>query len=363
MKNLYILFIVFFITSCNKNDNVISNNVIAFYYNWYGNIEYDSVLDHWAHGIASAPVYNEADKGGFIDGMNNDIAANFYPKLGCYSNNDPNLLEEHMKMLLRAGVGVISLTWWGIDDLKKRNIPLLFDVAEKYGIKICFHFEPFGDRCPETVRENVEFIFDKFGTHPAFYKVNGKPMYFIYDSYLISPSEWSRLLKQDGEITLRNTVYDGLFIGLNLRKEELDDIVDGGFDGFYTYFSSVGFTEATDINNWNYMQDWAEKNNKLFIPSVGPGYIDTKIRPWNYTTTRGRENGKYYDKMWSKAIECKVKYVSITSFNEWHEGSQIEPAIPMECMDFKYLDYGDLGENYYLDRTAFWVKRMLKCNY
>ena len=36
---------------------------------------------------------------------------------------------------------------------------------------------------------------------------------------------------------------------------------------------------------------------KLFVPSVGPGYKDTGIRPWNYMNTKEREGGEYYERM------------------------------------------------------------------
>ena len=72
---------------------------------------------------------------------------------------------------------------------------------------------------------------------------------------------------------------------------------------FYTYFAATGFTNASTPANWKSMQQWAKAHNKLFIPSVGPGYIDTRIRPWNGSTTRDRENGKYYDDMYKAAIE------------------------------------------------------------
>ena len=32
--------------------------------------------------------------------------------------------------------------------------------------------------------------------------------------------------------------------------------------------------------------DYAAKNSLTFIPSVGPGYVDTRVRPWNYKNTR-----------------------------------------------------------------------------
>ena len=35
---------------------------------------------------------------------------------------------------------------------------------------------------------------------------------------------------------------------------------------------------------------------------------------------------RYYDNEWKAAIAAHARWVGITSFNEWHEGTQIEPA-------------------------------------
>ena len=234
------------------------------------------------------------------------------------------------------------------------------DEAAKVGAKVCFHIEPFNGRSPQTVRENIQYIVDTYGDHPAFYRTHGKPLFFIYDSYLIKPAEWAKLFAAGGEISVRNTKYDGLFIGLTLKESELPDIETACMDGFYTYFAATGFTNASTPANWKSMQQWAKAHNKLFIPSVGPGYIDTRIRPWNGSTTRDRENGKYYDDMYKAAIESGASYISITSFNEWHEGTQIEPAVSKKCDAFEYLDYKPLADDYYLIRTAYWVDEFRK---
>ena len=36
-----------------------------------------------------------------------------------------------------------------------------------------------------------------------------------------------------------------------------------------------------------------------------------------------------------------AKMVSVTSFNEWHEGTQIEPAVPMRCFCVKMPSWID----------------------
>ena len=54
--------------------------------------------------------------------------------------------------------------------------------------------------------------------------------------------------------------------------------------------------------------------------------------------------------------------MSITSFNEWHEGSTIEPARSTPPAGFNYQTYsgaygrtGASAETAYLDRTAYWA--------
>jgi glycoprotein endo-alpha-1,2-mannosidase len=90
-----------------------------------------------------------------------------------------------------------------------------------------------------------------------------------------------------------------------------------------------GFTEASTMTQWPKMSQLCSQNLLLFIPSIGPGYDDTRVRPWNAQNIRARGNGgTYYKQHFEMAHAAKADLVSITSFNEWHEGTQIEAAIP-----------------------------------
>jgi hypothetical protein len=53
---------------------------------------------------------------------------------------------------------------------------------------------------------------------------------------------------------------------------------------------------------------------------------DTKIRPWNAQATRAREGGQRYSRYWEKALNASAEVVSITSYNEWGEGTQASVA-------------------------------------
>lgn len=76
------------------------------------------------------------------------------------------------------------------------------------------------------------------------------------------------------------------------------------------------------------MASYSREHGLIFVASVGPGYNDTLIRPWNAHNTKARNGGQYYRNMFHDAIEAQADLISITSYNEWGEGTQIEPAVP-----------------------------------
>lgn len=67
--------------------------------------------------------------------------------------------------------------------------------------------------------------------------------------------------------------------------------------------------------------------------------------------------------MFSRALDASPDWVTVTSFNEWGEGTQVEPALPSEEVSLPghaYLDYAPHGPNFYLERTAAWADRLVR---
>uniref|UniRef100_A0A3B1J273 Glycoprotein endo-alpha-1,2-mannosidase n=1 Tax=Astyanax mexicanus TaxID=7994 RepID=A0A3B1J273_ASTMX len=278
------------------------------------------------------------------------------------------LLEGTVLIIISISVcsGVLAVSWYPagmkddngepVDDI----IPLILEVADKYKVKVVFHIEPYKGRDENSMLENIKYIVDKYGEHPAFFRYrspSGKllPLFYIYDSYLQNPDIWAQMLKTTGKKSIRNTPYDGVFIGLLVEEKHKKEMLAAGFDGIYTYFATNGFSYGSSYHNWKSIKDFCDRNNLIFIPSVGPGYIDTSIRPWNSQNTRNRLNGKYYETSLSAAVATMPQVISITSFNEWHEGTQIETAIPKTGGQTAYLDYLPHKPAVYLEITHRWA--------
>ncbi|XP_006004938.1 glycoprotein endo-alpha-1,2-mannosidase [Latimeria chalumnae] len=344
----------------------------VFYYSWYGSPQLDGKYIHWNHPLLAhwdPKLVNSYPRG--RHSPPEDIAASFYPELGPYSSRDPKVIDAHMAQIRSACIGVVAISWYppGMADENGEPtddiVPLVLDAAHKYHLKVAFHIEPYKDRDDRSMYSNVKYIVDKYGGHPAFYRYKTStgrtlPMFYIYDSYITSPESWGSLLTVSGFHSVRNTPYDGLFIALLVEEKHMNDILKAGFDGMYTYFATNGFSFGSSHHKWPALKAFCDSNNLMFIPSVGPGYLDTSVRPWNSHNTRNRVSGKYYETALSTALLVRPDVISVTSFNEWHEGTQIESAVPKQSGQIVYQDYRPYKPNLYLELTRKWAEKYSK---
>ena len=332
----------------------LSYKTHIFYYGWYGNPRTDGSYKHWNHRVLTRDGTRAQFSGG------DSIGANYYPARGTYSSKDPATIDAHLDDLEKARVGVVVYSWWGQGDDSDQALAVFLDRAVERQIYVAIHLEPFPGRNAATARAALEHLVGRYGQHPGLFRdprFGDRPIVYVYDSYLTPAAEWATLLSPDGAATIRGTELDAVVLGLWVKESDGRLIDEAGFDGFYTYFAADGFTYGATVDNWQKLAEWGWHHRKIFVPSIGPGYVDTRIRPWNGSTTRDRGGGRYFDRAFRSAVATRPEILSITSYNEWHEGTQIEPAQPKRDGSFEYEDYGDLGPEGYLDRTAQWVRR------
>ena len=120
-----------------------SHLVGAFYYPWYGNPATDGEWIHWTQAGHLPPK---------------DIASDYFPTLGAYSANDPAVVAQHMAWLRQAGIGVIIVSWWGRGSREEKPVPLILQMAQRYGIKVTFHIEPYNGRTADSLLADVKYL-------------------------------------------------------------------------------------------------------------------------------------------------------------------------------------------------------------
>jgi glycoprotein endo-alpha-1,2-mannosidase len=327
-----------------------SYQVGAFYYPWYFNKKVDGKWIHW-------------DQGGYHPPQ--DIGSDYYPALGPYSESDPAVLAQHFAWLREAGVGVIISSWWGQRDSTDRALPLVFDIADHYGLKIAFHIEPYGARSAAKLADDIQYIYEKYGDHPAFFWTTETSLFSKDDRPKGLFFLWATVNEADDAskivpLTYWQKMMDALHKqnpGAIVLTDQNDPIwiTRSHFDGSYNY----GVLDSDKVG-----YKWARNLPKgaWYVPGINPGFSARRVGlPSSVDTPR--RDGSTYDDRWNSmfAVGIKPVMVAITTFNEWHEGTQIEPATSKMTMSdgSAYLDYGKLSPDGYLKMTRDWVDKFL----
>eukprot|EP00761_Pharyngomonas_kirbyi_P014417 gb/GECH01014447.1/.p1 GENE.gb/GECH01014447.1/~~gb/GECH01014447.1/.p1 ORF type:complete len:451 (+),score=86.97 gb/GECH01014447.1/:1-1353(+) len=348
-----------------KEPDLFNYNIHMFYYTWYRSLNHDGEWRTWNSFVAEH--WNKNDDRfhtGFQLSPPEDLASNYYPLRGPYSSTDRKLIENQLEEIQHLGVSVISVSWFGDTSYSElRMIESILDLAEPLGIKVNFHIENYEDRSANNIWSGIKLLLQHFGSHAALDRIEkygNRPIFYVRDSYLIKPDKWALMLSPEGQWTIRGSKFDSLIIGLYIDQLDRDSILESYFDGVYTLFGASGFTEGSSPMRWREISIWAKENNMLFIPTVAPGYKDTKIRPWNGHNVKGRKSGEYYSLMWKYAILSCADFISINSYNNWLDGTQIEPAIPKRIESsvayphigkYSYDNYNPNLYNFYLRKT------------
>ena len=333
----------------------IPREVHAYYYAWYGNPKVDGYYDHWTHPRQLAngtegPKRVAPDDAGIAD----------WPAVGLYSSKDPAVVDNHFREMHDAAIDVAIVSWWGPGSGADALLPLIFDKAALHDVKVTVVMEPNWNSVDEFV-SRIHYLIDTYGKKPAFYrnKTSGnRPLFYTYDPLWRhreqeprpSQQQWRDVFTIGGARTLRGTPYDSIVIAQVENQDDIGVAARDGLDGITTYLANFDFSSFPGLARVAANYDMA------FVPSVGPGYDDSRIRPWNNPGIRQRNNGTYYKTMVSVATREHPRIIAVTSFNEWHEGTQIEPAVDHPGADgYTFPGYGPLGEDGYLKLTREWA--------
>jgi len=294
-----------------------AGTVAIFYYPWYGTPAHDGAWQHWNQNGHLPP---------------NDVYSRFFPASGPYSSGDPSVVDRQMTEIASAGINEVIVSWWGRGSVEDQRMPLVLAAAQRHRLTVAIHLEPYPGRTPATVAQDVAYL-ASWGIHDI----------FVYHPRDFVASDWLPVTKQKpaGVRLFAATEYVGFAAA-------------AGFDGFYTY-------DFYDFGGAKFALLCAEAHakNLLCAPSVGPGYSGARAGESPFVNSP-RRSGVTYDRLWRAAIAARPDMITIASFNEWGEGTQIEPAARRAgypSYDGAWGLTGTAAQTAYLTRTLYWAAR------
>ncbi|MFB0546480.1 MAG: endo-1,3-alpha-glucanase family glycosylhydrolase [Anaerolineae bacterium] len=257
-----------------------------------------------------------------------------------YNSRDREAIARHVEQARTHGIDAFVVAWYGPqmeNNQTETNLATMLEVAEGTGFQVTIYFEtdsPFL-HSQQDIIDALRHAIDFHAQRSSFLRYKGKPVIFFWRLQAVPLTSGQTPLEAWQAIRAQvDPNHDTLWIAEGTEVEYLRV-----FDGHHLY--SIAW--SPDVNRT--LSDWAYRVRKyeaehevdrLWLATVMPGYNDLlSDRPDAFV--RERADGDFYRQTWEAAMTTDPDFIIISTWNEWVEGSYIEPS----------ANYGQL----YLDLT------------
>lgn len=263
-----------------------------------------------------------------------EAASHYYPLIGLYDSNDPDLLECHVLLMKFAGIDGVLIDWYGTDDyldygINHRNTLHLIDTLKKAGLKYAMVYEDASvpgmiaaKRFPQTEavahgQTLLQWMQTHWFTDAAYLKEGDRPVLLDFGSGYYQGDQWTRMFAPLPH-------PPALYTESARRPPAV-----GAFD-----WPQPG--KGTE-NSFREMDRFyaAAGSRSEFIPAAFPRFHDIYEQAGvqkSWGTIEDRE-GKTYSETLERALKSGASFLQLVTWNDWGEGTQIEPSV-----EFGYRD-------------------------
>ena len=245
-----------------------------------------------------------------------------------YVSRDPSAMARQIQQARGAGIDAFVISWWGAGNPTDDNFKVMLGQASAANFRLAVDFEltsPFYNSKDDVIR-SLKNLLANNAQHPAYLRVDGKPVVFFWREQQYSVDEWRAIRDQVDPNRQSIWIAEGV-------KEQLPYL--SVFDGFHLYSIAWAPDVATELQKWS-PRVKAYGADKTWVATVMPG-ADNGKSSQSEKVIRDRRGGDFYRETWRAAFSTYPDWIIITSWNEWVEGTMIEPSV----------SYGNL----YLDIT------------
>lgn len=320
--------------------------VLAFYHPWYGNPS-GSAKQWYKWDSFRFPGRYDPERIK-ADGRR-DIASEDYPLIGAYDQGDPEVVRWHFRLAKAAGIDGFLCSWWKFRERSSHwdqwqsalFEKVLLPIAEEEDFKVaiideCAHYVKNYDQLLWRITNNLPRV----ARNPAYLKISGQPVWFIYqvwDDWLTAEraGEYVRAAEQSvGDVfwmfdklktvATAEPPYAKMFV-----LPEWLAISNIDCFGTYSYVGHWRDTNAASIRELytGFATDVRGAGKQVQLP-VLPGHDNTPVHAEPFVVPR---NGGATLTNFLRAVDAaKPEIVTVCSFNEWLETTQIEPSANWE---------------------------------
>jgi hypothetical protein len=268
------------------------------------------------------------------------------PAGGPYLSDDMGTIQRHLSLAQRACLNGFTAHWFGAKEPRTTdNFNRLLAASSGSGFQhAVVLLENSLRRTKEAdLIDSVKFILANWANHPNYLRIDGKPVIFFegmtrpWGGIGAARAGWARIRQATDPERKAIWFAEGLTTTFNPL-----------FDGLYIY----RIDHRTAPGAWNRQPTYAAALRKVqeqsgqrlyFADTIAPGFDDTRSRKVRATDVRtpapafarDRKGGEYYRNTFSVTPKTSGDFMIVKSFNEWIEGTAIEPG----------SQYGDLYLN------------------
>jgi glycosyl hydrolase family 99 len=259
-----------------------------------------------------------------------DIAAIHYPLAGPYDGRDSSVLDYHMLTAKAAGVDGFIADWYGPNDYTDKVFAAMVDAAERTGMKvaICLEektfFPPYSDaktkeEIQSAMESQIRHVLKTHAASPAYLRHHGQPVFYIFKNFgpagALPPKDVAEVLSR----------FEG------------DDkilLVRGGYDPAYLEAARGSYVWCPDGSKREPFYQasrgpWQEGKIDYWVGGAYPGFDDSGCWGWgNGPRVVDRRGTLEYEETWKEVLRHKPPIIQISTWNDFQEGTTIEPAEP-----------------------------------
>ncbi|HFQ95267.1 MAG TPA: hypothetical protein ENK30_01720, partial [Anaerolineae bacterium] len=250
--------------------------------------------------------------------------------LRLYHSDDPAAIARHVNLALNAGIDGFTLQWVGPGDRTDRNFATLLaqSAGKPFASTVVFLRHIWPGATQANTLEAIRYLMSSYAGHSNFLRIGGRPVIFFTDVYRVpraggqsAQDAWAQLRAQ------ADPNHQAIWIA-----EGLDPSFLAVFDGLWVY----KVFHAAYPNDYLKAPTWAARarayGDKLWVATISPGWDDRRagckpdIRAPSQPFVKPRADGATYRATFDAAMRSNPDLLWINSFNEWVEGTYIEPS-------------------------------------